>query len=325
MKKEDLEQYLATRRIGWPYEDSYHVDHMGGHRFVAKIGDELAGLSYAEVSDDGKAAVMKMNLKGQYAEYGIGTELLELLMEELQNSGLETIRYEIPHERYAFQIYRNLGFTVESQDEETVRFIWRRTILVTAFEPFGGETLNPTAEVLGMLPDETSGYAIRKLLLPVEYGRSADIAISEYDRLRPSAVIMLGQAGGRSAITPEKTARNLMDCEKPDNAGRIADHLRIAENGPETMSSTLPIGKIVDALTMRGICCEVSEDAGEFVCNSLFYSMLRHSGGEVPTGFIHVPYIKEQGHADEPFMEISDICTAAEVIIETVLTNGEIG
>lgn len=112
--------------MGWPYEDSYHVDHMEGHRFVAKIGDELAGLSYAELSDDGKAAVMKMNLKSQYAEYGIGTELLELLMEDLQSSGLETIRYSIPPERYAFQIYRNLGFKVESQDEEAVRFIWTR-------------------------------------------------------------------------------------------------------------------------------------------------------------------------------------------------------
>lgn len=126
MNKEDLKKYLDTRRMDWPYEDSYHVDHMGRHRFIAKIGDELAGLSYAEVSDDGKVAVMKMNLKSQFAEYGIGTELLELLMDDLQNSGFEIVRYTIPRERYAFQIYRNLGFTVESQDEETVRFIWSK-------------------------------------------------------------------------------------------------------------------------------------------------------------------------------------------------------
>ena len=126
MQKEDLQKYLATRRLDWPYEDSYHVDHMGGHRFVAMIGDELAGLSYAELSTDGKEAKMKMNLKSQFAEYGIGTELLELLMEDLQNSGVEAIRYEIPPERYAFQIYKNLGFVVESQDEDVVRFIWRK-------------------------------------------------------------------------------------------------------------------------------------------------------------------------------------------------------
>lgn len=320
MNKEDLKKYLDTRRMDWPYEDSYHVEH-AGHRFVAKIGDELAGLSYAEVSDDGKEAVMKMNLKSRYAEYGIGTELLELLMGDLQKSGFETIRYTIPRERYAFQIYRNLGFTVESQDEETVRFIWRKTILITAFEPFGGEALNPTEKVLEMLPDaigvhDAEGvYAIRKLVLPVEFGRSADIASAEYDRLRPSAVIMLGQAGGRSAISLETTAKNLMNSKEPDNAGYIGDHACISENGPDTLSSTLPLDRIADTLAEQGIPCEKSADAGTYVCNSLFYSMLEHIGDEVPTGFIHVPYIKEQNHPDKPFMETDEIREAIEVII----------
>ena len=122
-----------------------------------------------------------------------------------------------------------------------------KTVLVTAFEPFGGETLNPTEMVLGMLPDTIGNHSIRKLVLPVEFGRSADIAIAEYDRLRPAAVIMLGQAGGRSAITPETTARNLMNSDQPDNAGFLANHLRIAENGPDTLSSTLPIERIKPA------------------------------------------------------------------------------
>lgn len=127
MDKAELKEYLNTRRLGWPYEDSYRVEAMAGHRFVARIGDELAGLSYAVMSEDGKDAVMKMNLKGQYAEYGIGTELLHLLMDDLKESGCRTIHYAIPPERYAFQIYKNLGFRVESQDEEAVRFIWERT------------------------------------------------------------------------------------------------------------------------------------------------------------------------------------------------------
>lgn len=121
-----LQDYLSTRRLNRPYDDSYHVEQLDGHRFVAMIDDELAGLSYAEISDDGKEAVMHMNLKSQFAEYGIGTELLNLLMEDLQDSGFDIVRYEISPERYAFQIYKNLGFEVESQDEETVRFIWRR-------------------------------------------------------------------------------------------------------------------------------------------------------------------------------------------------------
>lgn len=126
MTKEELRTYLDTRRMGWPYGDSYRVEQLTEHRFVAKAGGELAGLSYAEVSGGGTEARMKMNLKGKYAEFGIGTELLFLLMEDLKASGFETIRYEISPDRYAFQIYKNLGFSVESQDEEAVRFIWRR-------------------------------------------------------------------------------------------------------------------------------------------------------------------------------------------------------
>lgn len=122
----ELKDYLDIRRLDWPYGDCYHVKRLDGHRFVAMIGDELAGLSYAEISDNGKEAVMHMNLKSQFAEYGIGTELLTLLMDDLKDSGFETIRYEISPERYAFQIYKNLGFEVESRDEEAVRFIWKR-------------------------------------------------------------------------------------------------------------------------------------------------------------------------------------------------------
>lgn len=126
MDKDKLREYLNTRRQGWPYEDRYHIDRMGEHRFVAKIDDELAGLSYAEIIEPGREARMKMNLKRDYAEYGIGTELLETLMDDLKESGYDTIRYEISKEHYAFQIYRNLGFEVESQDTEEIRFVWKR-------------------------------------------------------------------------------------------------------------------------------------------------------------------------------------------------------
>ena len=194
-----------------------------------------------------------------------------------------------------------------------------KSILVTAFEPFGGETLNTTEKVLGMLPDEIGGYAVRKLVLPVEYGRSVEIAISEYDRLRPASLIMLGQAGGRSAITPETTAKNLMNCEAPDNAGCIATQKPVSDTGPDTLSSTLPVDRIIDSLNARGIRCERSDDAGAFVCNTLFYSMLEHNRGEIPAGFIHVPFIKEQGHADKPFMEIDDLQAGIVAIIEIVV------
>ncbi len=127
MDKVKLKAYLDARRHGWPYNGRYHIDRMGEHRFVAKIDDELAGLSYAEIIEPGREVRMKMNLKSSYAEYGIGTELLEVLMDDLKESEFDIIRYEISKEHYAFQIYRNLGFTVESQDAETIRFVWVRS------------------------------------------------------------------------------------------------------------------------------------------------------------------------------------------------------
>ena len=125
MDKDKLKEYLNTRRQSWPYDGRFHIYKMGDHRFVAKIDDELAGLSYAEILVPGKEARMKMNLKSRFAEYGIGTELLEMLMDDLQGSGYSIIRYEISKEHYAFQIYKNLGFEVEKQDLETISFVWR--------------------------------------------------------------------------------------------------------------------------------------------------------------------------------------------------------
>ena len=193
-------------------------------------------------------------------------------------------------------------------------------ILVTAFEPFGGEGLNPSEMVLHDLPDEMLGRSIHKLLLPVEFHRAPEKAIAEYDRLSPDAVIMLGQAGGRSAVTPESTGRNIMSAAEPDNTGYKPDHQPITEGGPEQLSSTLPVQKIIDSVRSLGIPCERSDSAGEFVCNCLLYSMLDHNKGEVPTGFIHMPYIKEQGHEDKPYMELKDITKAIMTAIETVIS-----
>ena len=199
----------------------------------------------------------------------------------------------------------------------------RKPILVTGFEPFGGERLNSTEQVLGTLPDAIGGYAIHKLLLPVEFVKARELVIAEYDRINPAAVIMLGQAGGRSAITPETTAVNMMIAVEdgfsiPDNAGYAPDHTPIVEDGPETLQSTLPIGRIIEAVRAAGIPCERSDDAGRYVCNTVLYSILEHDKGAVPTGFIHVPYIREQGHEDEPYMELDAVSRGIVVAIETV-------
>lgn len=119
-----LEDYLHTRRQNWPYEDSYRVVPFGEHGFAARIGDATAGLSWADV--DGSSAVMHMNLKKEYAEYGIGTELLHILMDHLKEAGITEIRYSIGVEYWAYQIYENLGFNVESRDQERINFLWTK-------------------------------------------------------------------------------------------------------------------------------------------------------------------------------------------------------
>lgn len=192
-------------------------------------------------------------------------------------------------------------------------------ILVTAFEPFGDERLNPSEMVLDRLPDKIQGNDIIKLLLPVEFIRSGEVLLAEYDKLSPDAVIMLGQAGGRNAVTPESTGRNIMNAAFPDNAGYMPEHQRIIEGGPEELSSTLPVQNIIDSVRSLRIPCERSDSAGEFVCNCIFYSMLYHNKGEVPTGFIHMPYIKEQGHDDKPYLEFEDILKAMTAAIETII------
>ena len=193
-----------------------------------------------------------------------------------------------------------------------------KDILVTAFEAFGGEQLNPTEKVLEMLPDNICSCRISKLLLPVEFVRSRLLAAAEYDRLSPAALIMLGQAGGRSAVTPETTARNIINASVPDNSGYKPDNLPVEKNGPYELYSSFPAEKIMNAVSALGFPCEISDNAGQYVCNTLLYGMLAHNKGAVPTGFIHVPYIREQQHQDKPFMELNDICRAVTAAIKVV-------
>ncbi len=194
----------------------------------------------------------------------------------------------------------------------------RRAIMVTAFGPFGGEKNNPTEMILSRLPAFVRGCRIEKLLLPVEFVRAREEAIREYDRVLPAAVVMLGQAGGRAAITPETTGRNIMNARIPDNAGFKPLGLPITQGGSDSLRSTLPVGEIVRAVRAAGIACESSDNAGEYVCNALLYAMLEHTKGEAPAGFIHVPFIPEQGHADAPGMEPEEMLRGIEAALGAV-------
>ena len=187
--------------------------------------------------------------------------------------------------------------------------------------PFGGDEINPTEAVLEALPKDLGGFAVNKLLLPVVFGKAAELACAEFDRLSPAAVIMLGQAGGRGAITPEAVGRNLMNAGIPDNDGNKPVNEPISADGPEELYSTFPVDGIVESIRALGIPAEVSRDAGLYVCNSLLYGILLHNKGAVPTGFIHVPFIREQvegvaGREKLPFMELETIIKGITAAIE---------
>ena len=193
-----------------------------------------------------------------------------------------------------------------------------KIILVSGFEPFGGDNINPTELIIDKLPDAINGFLIKKILLPVEFINGPKILIEEYDKIKPSAVIMLGQAGGRSAITPELQGKNIMDVYAPDNSGYQPSNLPIINNGPDILLSTLPLDKIIEGMNALNIPCELSKSAGTYVCNCLLYNMLYYNKGEVPTGFIHVPFIKEQNHLDKPSFEFDDVYTAVLTILDII-------
>ncbi len=164
-------------------------------------------------------------------------------------------------------------------------------VLLTGFEPFGKATLNPSAEIVRRI----SGDNIVTAILPVAYAQSAERLLALIAEHNPDVVISLGQAEGRTQITPERIAINLDDARLADNEGVIRIDEPILEDGPIAYESTLPIKEFVSAITAAGIPAAVSLSAGAFLCNHIFYvaqNSLKDT--EVRSGFVHVPLMDEQ-------------------------------
>ena len=190
-----------------------------------------------------------------------------------------------------------------------------RKLLITGFEPFGGEEINPSWEAVQRLPDEIGGFSLTKLLVPVVFGKAAERVIGVADTLAPDVIISVGQAGGRRAITPETVAINLRFAKIPDNEGNLPKDESIVAGGENAYFSTLPVRKIAEAVNGCGIPSEVSYSAGAYVCNDLLYTLLdRYSAEGVGVGFIHVPYVTEQ--SKEPSMSLDDIVRGLTAAIE---------
>ena len=197
-----------------------------------------------------------------------------------------------------------------------------RTVLVTGFEPFDGAEINPSLEIARNLHGSViAGHTVVGALLPCVFGA----AIPELQRLlrvhRPALVICVGQAGGRAAITPERVALNVDDARIPDNAGAQPVDRPVVRGGPAAYFSTLPVKAIVADLRAAGLPSEVSQTAGTFVCNHVFYGLMHalRKRKDLRGGFIHVPFLPEQAQKGQASLPLEDMVYGVALAVETAL------
>ena len=165
-----------------------------------------------------------------------------------------------------------------------------KKLLITGFDPFGGETVNPSWEAVRRLPDTVDEYVLCKLQIPTVFGLAAQKVLAQATAYAPDVILCVGQAGGRDAVTPERIAVNIRDARIPDNAGNQPHGEFVVKEGPAAYFSTVPVGKMAENIRAQQIPAAVSNSAGAFVCNDTLYSLLHHyAGTPVQVGFIHIP------------------------------------
>lgn len=170
-----------------------------------------------------------------------------------------------------------------------------KQLLITGFEPFGGEKINPAWEAVAALPDRIGPFVLTRARVPVEFGRAGQVVLDAASKLHPDVILCIGQAGGRNAVTPEAAALNLRETEQPDNAGRMPQDEPCVPGGENALFSTLPVRRMVQAIRDAGLPGKLSCSAGTYVCNDLLYTLLHaFRGSETRVGFVHVPFLPEQ-------------------------------
>jgi len=201
-----------------------------------------------------------------------------------------------------------------------------KTVLLTGFEPFNGATINPAWEAVRALEGwQGDGFQVEVGQLPCVFGDAIEDLTALIDELHPDVVIAVGQAGGRPDISVERVAINVDDASILDNGGQQPVDTAIAADGPAAYFSTLPIKAIVHALRERGLVAGVSQTAGTFVCNHVFYGLMHHAATQpqpIKAGFIHVPFLPEQAAARPdapPAMALEDIIAGVKLAVEVTL------
>lgn len=197
-------------------------------------------------------------------------------------------------------------------------------LLITGFDPFGGEKINPAWEAVRGLPDKIGDIEVVKVQVPTVFKKSAKKLFEAIDREKPDAVVCVGQAGGRFDITVERVGINIEDGRIPDNEGYQPIDTAIFEDGENAYFATLPIKAMVDEMKKENVPASVSNSAGTYVCNHLMYSLLYYLDKKglknVRGGFIHVPFIPEQvvDKKNMPSMELSRITRGLEIALKAI-------
>ena len=196
-------------------------------------------------------------------------------------------------------------------------------VLITGFDPFGGESINPAWEAVKAMKDSIDGIEVIKLQIPTVFKKSAEKLFAGIEEHKPDAVICIGQAGGRYDMSVERIAINMDDGRIPDNEGYQPIDTPVYEDGENAYFATLPIKGIVEEIKSAKIPASVSNTAGTYVCNHIMYSLLYYiskNNLNIKGGFIHVPYITEQvvDKKNMPYMEVTTITKALECAVQAL-------
>ena len=197
-------------------------------------------------------------------------------------------------------------------------------LLLTAFEPFGGEVINPGLEAIQLIPDKIGDKEIVKAVIPTAFDTSIATVIAYIQKEQPDIVLSIGQAGGRSDITVERVAININDARIPDNEEKQPVDQPIVEEGPAAYFSNLPIKAMVQAIREVEIPASISNTAGTFVCNHLMYGVIHYLKEHYPQargGFIHVPFLPKQvvqRASAAPSMSLENIVKGIEAAIAVI-------
>ena len=202
-----------------------------------------------------------------------------------------------------------------------------KKVLVTGFDPFGGETVNPALEAVKRLNGkEIEGCLVETREIPTVFGKAIASLKESIEEIQPEMVICVGQAGGRPVITPERVAINVNDARITDNENNQPIDTEVVPGGPVGYWSTLPIKAMVKKMNDNGIPASVSNTAGTFVCNHIFYGLMEYLasfGNSIRGGFIHIPFLPEQivRNSGQPSMGLEMIVKGLELAIEAALMN----